>query len=216
MKKKIFAGIVSLFVCFSFCLLIGCSSSVQKSSIHFGTKTETTKTLTLTNNTGQDITAVNVQLVGDASSKELYATDNEIWKNDAIAEIFLENASGSTVNTENGDLQLRACYHITLLLNDGTSVTLHNLTQAGVEDYKDAKLCINADDKLAFIEYTDPTGNVVNTLASEQKVLADQKAAAEAERAKQNTSKNGSGGYAGSSSRGQSTDDCTGGNIKLR
>lgn len=216
MNKKILAGIVSLFVCCGLCVLIGCTGNGQKIAIKYGTKTETTKTLTLTNTTGQDITGVTVQLVGDTASKELEASGNDVWSNESTAEIYLDEAAGSSANTQSGDIKLRAAYNITMLLKDGTPITVHNLTQAGVEDYKDAKLRINDADKVAYIEYTDPTGATASTLASEQQILADQKAAAEAERAKRDTSLSGSGGYAGSGWSSQGTDDCTGGNIKLR
>lgn len=216
MKKKILSGIVSIFVCCGLCILVSCANNDQKVGMKYGTQTETTKTLTLTNTTGQDITAVNVQLVGDSASKEMQASGDDVWANESTVEIYLDEAAGSSANTQSGDIKLRSAYNITMLLKDGTSITIHNLTQAGVEDYKDAKLCINNADKVAYIEYTDPTGATASTLVSEQQILADQKAAAEAERAKQDTSQSGSGGYAGSSSAGQSTDDCTGGNIKLR
>lgn len=238
MKKKILVSILSVFVCCVVCILMACSNQSENSQenkngvdIKYGTQTDTSKTLKLKNATGQDIKTVSIQLVGDAASKELSASEADIWNNDATAEIYLEEANGTTADTQSGSVSLKAAYNITALLNDGTSVTLHNLTQAGVEDYKDAKLCINSSDKLGYIEYTDPTGASINTLASEQKIVADQKAAADAEKAKQDASKSNSNGSSsgssskkgsssnnssGNSSSGQSTDDCTAENIILR
>ncbi|MDO5329669.1 MAG: hypothetical protein Q4E88_06235 [Coriobacteriia bacterium] len=232
MKKKIFTVIMSAFVCLSICVLVGCKSQSQDNqsnektiSIKYGVKSDSTKTLTLTNTTGQDVTAVKVQLVGDSASKDLAPSDNNIWSNDATAEIYLDEGKGSTANTQSGGVQLKAAYDITFVLKDNSSITLHNLTQAGLSDYADAKLCINSADKIGYIEYKDPSGASLNTLAGEQKIAADKKAAddaaakaaADAAAAQeQDTSESGSGGYAGSSSGGQSTDDCTGGNIKLR
>ncbi|MDO5329667.1 MAG: hypothetical protein Q4E88_06225 [Coriobacteriia bacterium] len=127
------------------CVLVGCKSQPQdnqsnekKIDIKSGVKSDTTKTLTLTNTIGQDVIAVKAQLVGDSVSKDLAPSDNNIWANDATAEIYLEQENGSTANTQSGGVQLKAAYDITIVLKGNTSTILHNLTQAGVEDCADA------------------------------------------------------------------------------
>lgn len=237
MKKKILVGILSVLLLGLISVSVGCNKQEEQKpeNIKFGTPSETAKKLELTNNTGKDVKSVSVKLSGKTDSVKLSISDGDVWKANTVAEIYLESASDTSAKGQSGDVAVRANYDLTFNFDQSDSATLHNIVQATIEDYHDAKLCFSSSDKLVFIEYKDNSGNDMSTLAAEQKIVADAKAAQDAAAAQKAAEEAAAAAaqkaaeeqaeaksYAGSSSSGESASSsqqsqgCQGGGIVLR
>lgn len=204
---------------------IGCSKQeeVKPQNIVFGQESQTSTKFEILNNSGKDVASVSVKYSGQEATTKLESNPaNEKWEKDKTADIYLNKSASTSASTEAGNIAVKSTCDIILTFSDNTNATLHNIVSGSVDKFEDAKLCFSTADNLAYIEYSE-SGNNVSTLAAEQKIIADAKAAEEAARQQAeaaNAAKN-SNNYSpsysdSSSSSSQYTEGCTDGNIAIR
>ena len=235
MKSKAISILLILSSALLVFLLASCGNNQTKSQITFGENSNNTKSLNIVNNTNKTIKAISAKNLNNNSEKSLEISGSkQTWENNDTATIYLEVTNNNSANTQQGSIQLKTNYDLTISYEDGNTAILHSLPAESLADFKDAKLNINSSDNLTYIQYTDSNGESVSTLASEQKILneqiAAQQAAAQAAAEQQAVAKSSAMNQTNNnsidntsrtqnnsqSSSSQSTDSCTGGNVLLR
>lgn len=153
MKRLVKVGVLSLALCFSMMFLTACQSVLQ-----IGEEVKDGVTIAITNNTGQDITAIAIKSTDDKNYPDALSQEESL-ANEKSADLH-------AANLKSADIKVTCA--------DNTAYELHNINLA---DVKDATIALEGE--VPYLSYTSiQDGKAASSLEAEKAYIKAQEEAA--------------------------------------